>query len=208
MHRTSDRRARTFWTGFGAVRRDAFDAVGGFDDRLPNATVEDIDLGYRLNQAGHAIVLDPSLSACHLKRWTIQSAIMSDVFDRGIPWTQLILKYDGLVDDLNLKAVYRWSVVLAYAATIFAALAIYDRRFAAGAVLATIVLTLLHRDYYAFFYARRGSLVHRSRLALHVAHHLYNGLSFAAGVLLFGAGRYLGLRLPGSIPLDARTRAR
>ena len=46
VHRTSDRRARTFWTGFGAVRRDAFDAVGGLDDRLPNATVEDIDPGY------------------------------------------------------------------------------------------------------------------------------------------------------------------
>ena len=54
------------------------------------------------------IVLDPSLSACHLKRWTIRSVIMSDVFDtafRGRSDPQ----YDGLVDDLNLKAVYRWS---------------------------------------------------------------------------------------------------
>lgn len=208
VHRTSARRARTFWTGFGAVRRDAFEAVGGFDARLPNATVEDIDLGYRLTQAGHEIVLDASLSACHLKRWTIRSVIASDVFDRGIPWTQLLLKYGGMADDLNVKAAYRWSVVLAYAALVFAALAFYDRRFAAGAVLAAAVLTALHRRYYAFFYQRRGAWFAARAWLLHVAHHLYNGVSFAAGVLLFGASRYLGLRLPGSIPLDGWTRAR
>jgi GT2 family glycosyltransferase len=208
VHRTSASRARTFWTGFGAVRRDAFEAVGGFDDRLPNATVEDIDLGYRLSQAGYTIVLDSSLSACHLKRWTVRSVIMSDVFDRGIPWTQLILKYGGMVDDLNVKTAYRWSVVLAYAALVFAALTIYDRRFLAGAMIATIVLTLVHRRYYAFFYERRGAWFTARAWLLHVAHHLYNGVSFAAGVLLFGASRYLGLRLPGSIPLDGWTRAR
>jgi glycosyltransferase involved in cell wall biosynthesis len=45
VHRSSSEAARTFWSGFGAVRRAAFFAVGGFDERFTRPSVEDIDLG-------------------------------------------------------------------------------------------------------------------------------------------------------------------
>jgi len=85
VHRTSSTTAQTFWAGFGAVRRGPFQQVGGFDERFERPSVEDIDLGYRLTEAGYAVRIDPTLAACHLKRWTIRSAIVSDVRDRGIP---------------------------------------------------------------------------------------------------------------------------
>ncbi len=57
-HARSGRRIRWFWTGFSAIRRDAFRAVGGFDEtHFPTgATVEDIDLGLRLSRDGHELV--------------------------------------------------------------------------------------------------------------------------------------------------------
>ncbi|NJR31347.1 glycosyltransferase [bacterium] len=70
IHRTSSTVAQTFWAGFGAVRRDAFLSVGGFDERFERPSVEDIDLGYRLNAAGFRLMLDSTLRCCHLKRWT------------------------------------------------------------------------------------------------------------------------------------------
>src|SRR5262245_10748994 len=34
IHQSSARDAQTFWAGFGAIRREAFFAVGGFDERF------------------------------------------------------------------------------------------------------------------------------------------------------------------------------
>jgi GT2 family glycosyltransferase len=51
--------AQTFWAGCGAIRREAFEEVGGFDESYRLPSVEDIELGYRLRQAGHHIRLVP-----------------------------------------------------------------------------------------------------------------------------------------------------
>ena len=53
MHQRSAGLASTFWAGLGAVRRDAFLAVGGFDaERFPVPSVEDVELGLRLHAGG------------------------------------------------------------------------------------------------------------------------------------------------------------
>jgi GT2 family glycosyltransferase len=208
IHRSAATRARTFWTGFGAVRRDAFLAVGGFDERFRRPSVEDIDLGYRLTAAGYEVKLDPSLSACHMKRWTLGSMIVSDIRDRGIPWTQLLLRYGAFDNDLNLRAEYRLSVVLAYLALVSLIAALSDPRFLTVVPFVMAGLTLLNQRYYEFFYRKRGASFAVRVWLLHGVHHLYNGLSFTAGAALFAAARYLGLRLPGALPVDPWTAAR
>jgi GT2 family glycosyltransferase len=203
IHHTSTTKARTFWAGFGAVRREAFHMVGGFDERFDRPSVEDIDFGYRLTAAGYEILLDPRLSASHLKRWTIGSAIASDVRDRGIPWTQLIWRYRALSNDLNLRTEYRLSVVLAYLAVGSLVLAAYDRRFLISLPLLIVGLTVLKHRYYRFFYMKRGCWFAVRVWALHVGQDLCNGLSFAVGTALFFAARYLGLRLPGGLSTES-----
>jgi GT2 family glycosyltransferase len=201
VHRSSPGKARTFWAGFGAVRREAFDAVGGFDERFSRPSVEDIDLGYRLTMAGYGVVLDPALAACHLKRWTVRSAIRSDVIDRGVPWTQLLLKYRVPANDLNLRREYRWSVALAHVALAALLLGTYDARFLPSLGTALAAVTLLNYRYHLFFFRKRGAVFAAGAWLLHLVHHWYNGLSFVAGLILFGA-RHLGVRLPGSLPVD------
>ena len=87
-HQTAARSANTFWTGIGAVRRDAFEDVGGFD---PEQTfMEDIAFGYALSRKGYAIGLDPRLQGTHLKYWSLAGFLHTDLYHRAIPWSRLI----------------------------------------------------------------------------------------------------------------------
>lgn len=111
-HQGARRERATFWTGCGAVRRDAFLAVGGFDAaRFPNG-MEDMELGLRLAERG-ATRLDPELQVTHLKRWTLRSLIHAEVCHRAIPWARLIFERGHLPHDLNARTSQRWATLIA-----------------------------------------------------------------------------------------------
>ncbi len=86
VHQSSPGVSATFWSGLGAVRRDTFEACGGFDeDHFRHASVEDVELGVRLTCSGCRAVLDPALQGTHLKAWTLRSMIHSDFSRRAVP---------------------------------------------------------------------------------------------------------------------------
>ncbi|HUU32893.1 MAG TPA: glycosyltransferase, partial [Vicinamibacterales bacterium] len=62
VHCNDPGEARTFWAGLGAVKREAFRAIGGYDERFGRPSVEDIDLGYRLYASGARIRIDAELN--------------------------------------------------------------------------------------------------------------------------------------------------
>jgi glycosyltransferase involved in cell wall biosynthesis len=202
IHRISSGPAKTFWAGFGAVRRDAFMAVGGFDERFERPSIEDIDLGYRLSAAGYEILLDSSLAVCHLKRWTFWSMLKSDVFDRGIPWTQLILRYQQFGSDLNVRTTYRLCVMAAYLTVLLGLGGILDPTFLLVALLPLVLIGYWGRDYYRFFVDQRGVGFAARVFPIHFLNHLYNGISFAAGTFLFLMAQR-NVLLPGALPAKA-----
>lgn len=115
---------RTFWSGFGAVRRQTLLAVGGFDINVTKAAdVEDIHLGYRLHAAGFRIFLDPTLQARHHKRYSLRGLLSSDVMHRAVPWTRAMMRLRVLGTDMNLRRTALPSMVLAPAAVAALALA-------------------------------------------------------------------------------------
>jgi GT2 family glycosyltransferase len=114
VHQTGAENASTFWSGCGAIRRDLFLEHSGFNERYRRPAIEDIELGYRLLRARRRIVLDHSILVTHMKRWTFWSLIRTDILDRGIPWTELILRDRCMPDDLNLQLSQRVSVALVF----------------------------------------------------------------------------------------------
>ena len=102
VHQTGGGPAATFWSGLGAVRRADFLAVGGFDGaRYPQPSIEDIELGHRLCEAGGRLRLDPSIQGTHLKRWTLRSMLWTDFARRGAPWVALQLRTGRMASTLN-----------------------------------------------------------------------------------------------------------
>jgi glycosyltransferase involved in cell wall biosynthesis len=201
IHQSSNAVAQTFWAGFGAIRTDAFHHVGGFDERFGRPSIEDIDLGHRLVAAGHQVRLDHELRVQHLKLWTLANLIVTDVRDRGIPWTQLILRSGRFQNDLNLRSAYRISVALAYLALLSCAAAIWRPWALWGALACTAAVVFLSRGFYAYFVQRRGLWFAARVLPLHFLYHLYNGVSFVFGTLIYTANRRWNVRLPGAVPL-------
>ena len=116
-HRREAGDAETFWAGCGAVRKESFLAVGGFDAaHYPYPSIEDIELGWRLRQCGLSIVLLPELQGTHLKVWRLVNLVHTDVFRRALPWSRLIHAHAALADTLNIGAGERINAGLALAA--------------------------------------------------------------------------------------------
>lgn len=107
-HQHANREAETFWAGCGALRKDAFLAVGGFDvETYKVPSIEDIELGYRIKRGGGRILVLPDLLGKHLKIWTLGNIIHTDIFRRALPWSRLMIAREGLTDDLNTGTMER-----------------------------------------------------------------------------------------------------
>ncbi|MBN2490319.1 MAG: glycosyltransferase [Planctomycetes bacterium] len=194
VHVTSRAEASTFWGACGAVRREVFLALGGFDERYGRPSIEDIEFGYRLRRAGHRIRLVKELRVKHLKRWTVTSLLRSDIFDRALPWTRLIVRGEQFIDDLNLNRKSRRSVALMFLLVAALAAAPLLPWLAAAAVPVAALLFWLNRDLYGFFRRRRGGGFAACAVLWHWLYFLYGGLAFGVGLVRY---RLLGKR-PGS----------
>jgi GT2 family glycosyltransferase len=178
VHQQGDREASTFWAGCGAVRRAVFEASGGFDTGRYTRAIEDIELGYRLREAGHRILLDKDLRVTHLKCWTLASFLRTDVLYRALPWSRLILQRRLRLDHLNLKPAHRVSVALALivvASLVSSALA---PPMLALAVAATVGLVVVNWKLLMFFARTRGIGFAAGSVPLLFLHYLASGVGY------------------------------
>lgn len=184
VHQQGREEASTFWSGCGAVRRDVFLQLGGFDEDYRRPCIEDIEFGTRLVRAGGKVKLLKELQVRHLKRWTFAGLLTSDVRDRAIPWTELILRTGDVPNDLNLKTSQRGSAALALgiAAAGFAG-AIFSAVWWGVTAVLLALLVLVNRDFYRFFARERGTWFAVRVVPMHVLYFLYGGLGFACGAV-------------------------
>ena len=193
VHRRSAGPADTFWAGCGAVRRAAFDAVGGFDpDRRWNF-IEDVEFGRRLRRAGYAIRLDPALQGKHLKRWTLRLSARTDALYRARPWIRLMLDETRMMRGLNADSSGKASMVAVAAIPLCLLAAIWWRPGLLLALLALLAIPVMNRGLFTSFARLRGWGFAAACVPLH-AFHLG---CVAAGLALGLAGRLVaGGRAP------------
>jgi glycosyltransferase involved in cell wall biosynthesis len=190
IHQRGREEASTFWGGCGAIRREVFLSAGGFDERYTRPSVEDIELGCRLRKAGTRIRLCKSLQVKHLKRWNVLSMLQADVFQRALPWTELIFKERKLINDLNTSTSARLSVVAAFVSAVCLFLSYWQPLALFSTVAAVAMLLVLNRSLYRFFLNKRGIQFAVQSIFWHWLYFLYSGAAFAIGAfrLMFIGG--------------------
>ena len=180
VHSVAGGEAETFWAGLGAVRRERFEALGGFDaGRFPDSSVEDIELGMRLRRDGARIVLDPQVRGRHLKKWTPLNMVRTDFGRRGVPWVRLLLREGGDSTALNLGWRRRASALSTL--LLLGSLLVRRPRLARAALAGNLVLD---RDLYALLARRGGARLLLAGVGLHQLHQLAAAASVPAAVVL------------------------
>ncbi|MBP1729373.1 MAG: glycosyl transferase [Deltaproteobacteria bacterium] len=182
VHQTACEEASTFWSGCGAIRREVFTALSGFNEHYRQPSIEDIELGYRLRTAGYRIRLVKELKVKHLKRWGMISLLRADFFYRALPWTRLILREGRMLNDLNLKLSSRLSVICVCLLTAILPATVWQPWLAAPAAFLVTVLLALNWGLYCFFKDKRGLLFALRVIPWNWLYFLYSGLAFAIGL--------------------------
>jgi len=198
VHQNGREEASTFWGACGAIRRDVFLTMGGFDETYIKPSIEDIELGYRLKKAGYTIRLCKSLQVKHWKRWTVASMVQADFFQRALPWTQLIHRSRGFVNDLNIGMSGRASIMLMFALLIALLLSPWKPLLLVGAAVMGLMLFILNVRLYRFFLEKRGLRFAVQAIPWHWLYFVYSGAAFAIGTLRHLVDSDRGLGKPAS----------
>ena len=189
VHQRNAGEVESFWAGCGAVRAEAFNACGGFDEtRFTRPEIEDVELGYRLRDLGHRIVLDPEVLCTHRKRWTLARMVRTDFTRRGVPWTRLLLERGMLLRPrgLSLGASERLSLLLAGAAVVVGIAAAPSRSIplAVTAAVALATFVIVNRDLLRWLNRERGIAFALSAIPLHLLYNLVALSAVAWGTVL------------------------
>ncbi|MGR3316948.1 MAG: glycosyltransferase family 2 protein [Candidatus Anammoxibacter sp.] len=187
-HQQSNAEAVTFWAGCGAIRKEIFKKIGGFNqERYTKPCIEDIELGHRLHENGHCIRLDNRLLVKHLKKWDFMQVIKTDIFQRAIPWSQLILNTKYMPNVLNLKLSHKISSILIALMFLIMPISCFAPNNFSGFSLLIFVcfdalilvsLIILNIKLYAFFFRKRGFVFVIRAIPLHFLYYFYSSVSF------------------------------
>ena len=182
-----------FWTGLGAVRRDAFESVGGFDSAFGRPSIEDVEFGLRLSALGRTVEVVPEAQGTHLKAWTATGLWKTDLLARAIPWGRAIAAHPALATAMNGSPKARISILAISFAVLFGVLAVVTGW--SGAVVPAASLGVLaiggvctwaclEWSLYRLMASRRGAWTAIRGLGFHAIHHLTVPAVCVLGVVL------------------------
>ena len=203
VHQAGSREATTFWSGIGLMKAGVFRDFGGYDDALfAHPSIEDVELGMRLINAGKRIRLVPEAQGTHWKDWTLWRVWHTDVVRRALPWCRLIADGQLPEPDLNLARKERILALLALGipATLVAGAFVHVIWIATVALLALYVSGIM--PFVRLLAKRMSPLQLVGAIGMHLCYHIYASCTYAAVIL----ATRIGLRQPAVRPVPTQSR--
>ncbi|MBU1626857.1 glycosyltransferase family 2 protein, partial [bacterium] len=185
-HQTSRSEAMTFWTGCGAIKKDIFDIMGGFDIEFKAATIEDIELGYRLSSRGYKIQLNKNVMVTHLKKYNFTKLIRTDVVNRAIPWTKLMLETKTFRSDLNTTKINGVAMIMIYGIPPLILLGLLiNLKFLIPIPFMFGIFAFIHLTFYRWVIKNFGWKICLGVVMMSPIYFLYSGAGLIGGITAF-----------------------
>ncbi len=179
IHQHSGSEAMTFWAGCGAIRREVFEKIGGFDhNRYLKPSIEDIEMGFRMKKSGYRLLLDRDLQVKHLKQWRFLSFLRDDILHRAVPWSKLIIRNREMINDLNIKISHRISAGLVGLSAVLVLFSLLDPRLLYSILFCLALIFVLNNRLYRFFLNRKGIMFASLAFLMHLLYYFYSGVTF------------------------------
>lgn len=176
-----------FATYCGAIKRQTFWECNGFDENYKGATIEDVEFGSRLRKAGNKIYINRRMQVTHLKKYSLASLVLSDLFDRAIPFTRLILQTRDteIVPEYSMSA--KICTIASYLLMVSMVLAIIFRSvsFVLISFICFLLILSLNSKFLLFIQKTKNLLFCAKAFLILCVYYQYCGLGFTLGYLSF-----------------------
>ena len=186
--RTHPGEAWTFDASCGAIRRSSLLAVNGFDEwHFQAPEIEDLELGLRLREAGHRLVLHDDILVTHLKEWSF-TALFRDAWRRGLMLGRL-LDYARSValarsDVLHTLASARSIAACVSSLAVFLTAHRVGFSWLAAAGIALLVSIIVNFGVHVFLLRRGGVLFSLAAAPIHLTAQCISATALLSGWLL------------------------
>lgn len=184
----SPRDSDWFICGMGAVKREVFFELKGFDAGfLTGRGGGDLEFGGRLKAAGKKILLDKELEVTHLQPYTFWGLLRND-FKRSRGWFQLAAQkkmIPSVIKKLriaNIYPVFLISILISFVLLFSLFLSFFEKTFVILAALSALTYLIINYSLFRFFRREEGTWYFLKTIPLSWADHLTSGL----GVLTSG----------------------
>lgn len=173
-----------FWTACGLIKRDAFLKVRGFSLEYKGATVEDIDLGYRLTEKHNRIILEKKAKVQHMHKYTLISVLGNDL-RKSKDWAYLLLKSKIKSKHKNTSITNYMNVIIPLLGAVIIISALNNHMIATLLMPVLITSFFVNFDFVNIIYKREGIFFLIMALFFLNINFLIVGLGALSGVIKF-----------------------
>ncbi|MBF0539607.1 MAG: glycosyltransferase [Nitrospirae bacterium] len=164
-----------------AIKREVFEAIGGFDEGFSSANNEDTDLSYRLSIAGHRMVFNPNAIVHHLNHPASILKYARQKFWRGY-WRMVVYKRypQKMLKDSYTPQSLKLQILTVFGLLFFLALTPAYKPFCYVSLFLAAAYVLLTLGFVRFAFSRDRLIGLLSPLYL-----VLRAISIGCGVLYF-----------------------